>query len=221
MTTTKTDTQLKQDIEGELQWDPKVNAAQIGVSVDDGVVSLLGAVDTYAQKWAAEEATRRVTGVRTVAEDLTVKILGEHERSDSDIAAAVHRALTWDVNVPAEITAKVHEGVVTLEGEATWNFQRETAGELVRSLIGVRAVYNLVTLKPEASAVLVKEHVEKALHRQARADAKSIHVEASGGKVTLTGTASSWQCIYDATHAAWAAPGVTEVINCVEVSMAS
>jgi osmotically-inducible protein OsmY len=89
----KTDVQLKQDIEQELSWDPKVNAAQIGVSVDHGAVSLLGTVDTYAQKWAAEDATKRVSGVRTVAHDLTVKVLSEHVRSDSDIAGAVQSTL--------------------------------------------------------------------------------------------------------------------------------
>src|SRR5271154_6273901 len=112
----KTDIQLKQDIEEELLWDPKVNAAQIGVSVDEGAVSLLGTVDTYAEKWAAEDATKRVSGVRTVAQDLTVKILGEHQRSDSDIARAVQSALEWDVSVPNAVTAKVRNGEVTLEG---------------------------------------------------------------------------------------------------------
>src|ERR1700691_1612727 len=103
----KTDLQLKQDIEEELLWDPMVNAAQIGVTVNNGAVSLLGSVDTYAEKWAAEDATKRVSGVRTVAQDLTVKLLGEHKRSDSDIAAAVQNALKWDVYVPKTVTATV------------------------------------------------------------------------------------------------------------------
>src|SRR3984957_10375031 len=117
---TKTDMQLKQDIEEELLWDPKVNAAQIGVSVDHGAVSLLGTVDTYAEKWAAENATKQVSGVRTVAQDLTVKVLGDHKRSDAEIAAAVQTALQWNVHVPKGVTASVHQGRVTLEGQATW-----------------------------------------------------------------------------------------------------
>jgi osmotically-inducible protein OsmY len=207
----KTDNQLKEDIEQELRWDPKVNAAQIGVSVDKGVVSLLGAVDTYAEKWAAEDATKRVCGVRTVAQDLTVKVLADHVRTDSDIAAATQSALKWDVFVPKAITAKVHEGSITLEGQVTWNYQRDAAERAVRYLAGVVSVFNAITLKPQTSASQVKEKVVAALQRHAKADAKSIHVEASGSKVTLTGHASSWQAIEDAADAAWAAPGVTEV----------
>jgi osmotically-inducible protein OsmY len=210
---TKTDKQLKQDIETELLWDPKVNSAQVGVSVDQGVVTLLGTVDTYAEKWAAEDAIKRVSGVRTVAQDLTVKILGEHKRSDSDIAAAVQNALKWDVFVPPSVTAKVHNGDVTLEGPATWGYQRDAAERAVRYLTGVVSVYNSININPEASSVQVKEQVEAALQRQAATDTKAIHVETSGGKVTLSGSVSSWQSIEDASHAAWAAPGVTNVVD--------
>jgi osmotically-inducible protein OsmY len=216
---TKTDMQLKQDIEEELRWDPKVNAAQIGVSVDKGAVSLLGAVDTYAEKWAAEEAAKRVGGVRTIAQDLTVKILGDHERNDQDIAAATQSALKWDVWVPQTVTARVAQGKVTLEGNVTWNYQREAAARAIRYLTGVVAVYNCITLKPEISTAQVKEKVQAALQRQATADAKSIHIDTSGSKVTLTGHASSWQSIEDAANAAWAAPGVTEVVDHVKMEM--
>ena len=216
---TKTDVALKRDIETELSWDPKVNSAQIGVSVDQGAVSLLGTVDTYAEKWAAENATKRVYGVRAVSEDLKVKIQGEHKRSDSDIAHAVQRALTWDVIVPKEVTAKIQDGSVTLEGQVTWHFQRAAAERAVRYLTGVISVFNSVTVKPEASTAEVKEKVEAALQRQAKTDSASIHVATTGGKVTLTGHASSWQTIEDAANAAWAAPGVTEVIDQVKMQM--
>jgi osmotically-inducible protein OsmY len=187
--------------------------------VDKGAVSLLGAVDTYAEKWAAEEATKRVGGVRTVAHDLTVKLLSEHARSDSDIAAAVQSALTWDVVVPKAVTANVQEGAVTLEGQVTGNYQRDAAERAVRHLAGVVAVHNCITLKSGVSAALVKEKVQAALQRQAKTDADSIHIDTSGGKVTLTGHASSWQSIEDAAEAAWAAPGVTEVVDQVKMSM--
>jgi len=216
---TKTDVALKRDIETELSWDPKVNSAQIGVSVDQGAVSLLGTVDTYAEKWAAEDATKRVSGVRTVAQDLKVKIQGVHERSDSELARAVQSALTWDVIVPKEVTAKIQNGSITLEGQVTWNFQREAAERAVSYITGVISVCNSVTIKPEASTAEVKEKVEAALHRQAKTDSKSIHVATSGGKVTLTGHASSWQTIEDAANAAWAAPGVTEVVDQVKMQM--
>jgi len=215
----KSDNQLKQDIEEELRWDPKVNAAQIGVTVDKGAVSLLGAVDTYAEKWAAEDATKRVFGVRTVAQDLTVKILADHKRTDSDIASAVQNALQWDVFTPKAVTAKVQNGAVTLEGQVKWNFERDAAEKAVRYLMGVVSVYNSITLKPETSAAQVKEKIQSALQRQATTDTNSIHIETSGGKVTLTGHASSWQSIEDAANAAWAAPGVTLVVDQVKMAM--
>ena len=216
---TKTDDQLKREIEAELSWDPRVNAAEIGVSVNEGAVSLLGTVDTYAQKWAAEDATKRVAGVRTVAQDLTVKIQNEHKRSDTDIAEAIQSALKWDVLVPKEVTAKVHSGTVTLEGQVTWHFQRESAERAIRNLPGVISIFNSITMKPETSVAQVKEKVEAALQRQAKADAKSIRVDLSGGMVALTGYASSWQSIEDAANAAWAAPGVTQVIDQVKMQM--
>ena len=217
--TMKTDTQLKHDIEAELRWDPKVNEAQVGVSVDKGVVTLLGSVDTYAEKWAAEDATKRVNGVRTVAQDLTVKVLGEHKRSDTEIAAAVQSAFKWDVFVPKAVTAQVRGGTVTLEGYVTWGYQRDAAERAVRNLAGVMSVQNSISIQPKVSASQVQEHVEAALKRQAATDAKSIHVATSGGKVTLTGTASSWQSVEDAAQAAWAAPGVTQVVDHLSVAM--
>ena len=214
----KTDKQLKQDIEEELRWDPKVNSAQIGVTVDGGAVSLAGTVDTYAQKWAAEDATKRVSGVRTMAQDLSVKLLSDHKHTDAEIATAIQSALRWDVMVPNTVTAKVTSGAVTLEGLATWNFEREAAERAVRYLTGVVSVVNAVALKPQVSATQVKEKIEAALDRQAKADGKSIKIETSGGKVTLTGHASSWQSTEDATDAAWATPGVTEVVDRMTVS---
>ena len=214
----KTDAQLKKDIEDELRWDPKVNAAQIGISVDKGVVSLFGAVNTYADKWAAEDATKRVSGVRTVAQDLTVKVLTDHMRGDSDIAAATQSALEWDVNVPATVTAKVERGSVTLEGQVTWNYERDAAERAIRQLAGVVAVNNSINIQPRTSATQVKESVFAALERQATTDSESIHVNTLGTQVTLTGHASSWQAIIDATNAAWAAPGVTQVIDQVKLS---
>lgn len=211
------DERLKEDIESELRWDPRLGVARIGVTVEKGAVSLLGTVDSYAQKWAAEEATKRVFGVRTVAQDLTVKILGEHKRSDSEIAVAVQHALTWNVLAPKAVTARVADGAVTLEGEVKWNFQREAAAQAVANLTGVVAVRNFIALNTHAEHVNVKECVDAALQRQATTDGQSIKVEASGGVVTLTGHASSLQSIMNATHAAWSAPGVTDVVDHVEM----
>lgn len=217
----KTDMQLKLDVEHELLWDPKVNAAHIGVTVEQGAVTLLGSVDTYPEKWAAEDATKRVSGVRTIAQDLKVKILATHKRTDSEIAGAVQNALKWDVSVPASVTAKVENGWVTLEGMAKWNYERDSAERSVRYLAGVVGVTNGVSLSTQVSSSKVKEEIQSALARHAKADANSIQVTTSGGKVTLTGTASTWQAIDDAASAAWAAPGVTEVVEQVKLSMSS
>jgi osmotically-inducible protein OsmY len=215
----KSDNQLKQDIESELLYDPKINAAEIGVTVDGGAVTLLGAVDTYPQKWAAEDATKRVSGVRTVAQDLTVKLLEDHKRTDSEIATAVESALKWDVATPSSVTARVHGGLVTLEGQVKWNFEREAAEHAVRYLTGVSGVYNSITLEPRASADEVRGKIQSALQRQATADASSIHIDTAGGRVTLSGHASSWQTIEDAASAAWSAPGVTDVRDNVKMQM--
>jgi osmotically-inducible protein OsmY len=185
-----------------------------------GAVSLLGTVDTYAQKWAAEDATKRVSGVRTVAHDLTVKILSDHVRSDSDIAGAVQSTLKWDVLVPKAVTAVVRDGWVTLAGQVDRNFEREAAERAVRYLTGVVSVNNSITLeKTEASAAQVKEKVEAALQRQATTDANSIHVDTNGSQVTLTGLASSWQSVVDASNAAWAARGVSQVVDKLKIEM--
>jgi osmotically-inducible protein OsmY len=174
----KTDTQLKLDIEQELRWDPTVNDAQIGVSVDRGAISLLGTVDTYAQKRAAEAATKRVTGVRSVAQDLIVKILSDHRRTDPEIAAAVLSALRGDVYVPGTVTATVEQGRVTLEGRVAGNYQRDAAERAVGFMVGIVGISNAITLEPQASAGEVKEEIQSALQRQATADTQSIHIEA-------------------------------------------
>jgi len=215
---TKTDSQLKNAIEQELQWDPKVNSARIGVSVDAGAVTLLGAVDTNAQKWAAEDATKRVRGVRAIAQNLTVKLRADHERSDSEIATAVHRCLNWDVYVPETVSASVHYGAVTLSGQVAWNFERLAAERAVRHLKGVVTVHNNITILPKVSPIEVHEQVWSALQRQDHEDASSIHVASIGGEVTLTGHATSWQSIFDAENASWAVPGVTHVFNKVTLT---
>lgn len=214
----KMDGQLKQDIETELRWDPRVNAAQIGVSVDTGAVTLLGVVDTYGQWKAAEEAARRVSGVRSLTQQLVVKILPEHNRTDQELSAAVQSALGWDVFIPRSITATVEKGSVTLEGQARWNYERDAAVQAVRNLTGIVAIHNHVELRPEMTPTELKRKVEMALLRQAVADARSITITTDGSQVTLSGHASSWHATEDAVNAAWAAPGVTHVINDVQIS---
>ena len=209
----KTDLQLKQDVDEELRWDPKVNAAQIGVSVEAGAVSLKGEVDSYADKLAAEDAAQRVAGVRAIAENLRVKVLELHGHTDLELAEAALAALKWDVWVPKTVTVKVEQGKLTLGGAVEWNYQRKSAERAVRNLAGIVDVLNRISIKAGALVDEVQEKVQAALQRQSTADAKTIVVNTSGGVVTLSGTASSWRAIAAARDAAWAAPGVTQVVE--------
>lgn len=169
----KTDLQLKQDVENELLWDPKINAARIDVSVDGGAISLSGAVDSYAEKSAAERATKRIAGVRAVSEKLSVSVLGHHVRADAEIADAVRHALEWDVWAPSSVTATVHKGAVTLHGHVEWQYQRDAATRAVCYLAGVASVHNEIAIAPRASTADVIQRVQAALQRQAKADAES------------------------------------------------
>jgi VCBS repeat-containing protein len=215
----KSDLQLKQDVEAELRWDPKLNAEQIGVAVNNGAVSLLGTIDSYAEKRAAEEAVKRVGAVRVFADELSVRVLGPHVHDDSEIAEAALRALSWDVWVPKTVTAKIQGGMITLEGRVDWNYQRDSAERAVRNLEGVISVNNAIKVKTAATVAQVRERVEAALQRQATHDANSIQVATNGSVVTLSGNASSWHAIEEATAAAWGAPGVTDVLQKLEMTV--
>ena len=145
----KTDSELQQDVMTELQWEPSIEAAEIVVSVRDGVVTLSGYVDSYIKRWAAERVAARVFGVKAVAEELEVRLPGSLKRSDEDIARAASNALQWNVAVPYDrVKVQVQDGVVTLSGAVDWWYQKDAAGDAVRSLVGVILVFNRITIKP-------------------------------------------------------------------------
>jgi osmotically-inducible protein OsmY len=213
-----TDGELKRRVEDELDWEPRINAAEIGVAVSDGVVTLTGSVGSWPAKRAVEDAVKRVAGVLGIAGDIKVRLVGE-ERNDTEVARACVNALHWNTWVPRDhVAVRVEEGWVTLEGTLQSQYQREAAESAVRDLLGVKGVVNLILIRPRARPSNVKEAIHRAFERHARLDANSIGVDVHESKVTLHGVVRSWAERQDAEAAAWAAPGVAEVENRIRIA---
>lgn len=212
------DAGLQQAVMDELRWEPRVDAAHIGVTARAGVVTLTGNVACFAQKQAAELAAGRVRGVRALAEDLIVRLPVESERSDADIAAAAISRLFWDVSVPQNrVLVEVDEGWVTLTGELDGHHQREAAAADIRGLHGVVGLSNRITLRANVDTANLSDDITYALHRFWLFNPKTIGVTASGGRITLTGTVHSWRDRQTCAETAWAAPGAIHVQNDITV----
>jgi osmotically-inducible protein OsmY len=210
----KTDAQLQQDVIAELKWEPSVNAAQIGVEVKDGIVTLAGHVSSYAEKFDAERAAQRVAGVKALAIEMDVTLPGASKRNDADIARSAENVVEWLTYLPEDsVKVKVEGGWITLSGEVDWEYQRQTALSAVRYLMGVTGVSNLIAVKPKVSLSAVKSDIEAALKRRAKSDAQNISVKVQGADVTLTGTVYSWSERDLASQAAWSTPGVRKVVD--------
>src|SRR5579885_634429 len=213
------DLKLQQRVIDELEFEPSVNAAHIGVSARNGVITLSGHVESYAEKFAAERTVRRVKGVGAVAQELLVRLPSDQKTEDDEIAARALKMLTWDALVPhGRITVKVEHGIVTLGGEVDWHFQRAEAEYDVGKLNGVKAVINEIIVTRTARSEDVQAKIRAALERNAEVEANQVTVDVSGGKVTLGGRVNAWTERETIERAAWSASGVNEVEDLIELA---
>lgn len=210
----KTDSDVKKDVLTELAWDPLVPEARVGVTVSEGVATLTGHLDTYAEKVAARRAVERVSGVKAIAMELDVIPLGLHQRSDTEIATAIEHALSWNTSIPQDrVKVTVEKGWVTLSGELDWNFQRRAVERMIRPLKGVVGITDNIRLKTLAVPVNISSRIQDALTRQAVREARRIEISMDGSVVTLRGHVHSWAERNAAEGATWSAPGVSRVNN--------
>jgi osmotically-inducible protein OsmY len=210
---------LKQSVVDELAWRPDIDSAHIGVTADDGVITLSGYVPSYAQKYEVEDCVKRVIGVRGVAEELEVRYPGDYSTKDDEIAQRALNSLAWDAMVPRDsVKVTVQIGVVTLSGQVSWQFERNAAEKAVRTLYGVVDVVDNIKLKTRPQPTDVKSRIESALRRNAELDSDSIRVSVSDGTVTLDGTVDTWSARHTAEDAAWSAPGVRTVVDRLSVA---
>ncbi len=216
----KSDIQIQKDVMDEIKWEPYLNAAQIGVAVKNGIVTLSGNVDSFSKKVTAEKAAKRVAGVKAVAEEIQVGVSPSFRKTDTEIAEAVLNALKWHAAIQEEkIKIKVEDGTVKLEGEVEWDYQRINAKTAIENLTGVRAVINAITVRPKVSSFDVQQKINAAFHRSATIDAGKIVAEVNGSKVALRGRVRSIAEKEDAEIAAWNAPGITNVDSRIEIEV--
>ena len=208
-----TDSQLRQHIIDEFEFDPSFDAAHIGVAVDKNVVSLTGHVNSYAEKVAAIAAARRVKGVHAIAENIEVRYPFQHKTADDQIAKRASDILNWDILVPkGAIDVLVQDGWVTLSGNVDWYYQRTAAEEDVRKLSGVCGVTNKIAVQPRLDSANVKSKIEAALKRHTELEAKAIRVTVKNGNtVVLEGKVDNWDERRAVENAAWSAAGVASV----------
>lgn len=214
----KSNSELQKDVQDAILWEPLLNAAEIGVTAKEGVVTLTGEVDCYAKKTEAENAAKKVKGVKAIVEQIKVKFGIFWSKTNEEIASEVITALKTNWSVPKDkITIKVENGWVTLDGEVTWNYQREAAKNTVRYLTGVKGITDNIKIKPEKEDAIEQKDVENALARCWSLNDSVIHVKVTATKVTLTGNVHSWHQKEEAGRIAWNTPGIWVLDNKLNV----
>lgn len=216
----KTNETLQRDVQNAIKWEPLLEAAEIGVTAKDGVVTLTGTVDTYSKKCEAEDATKNVLGVKAVVEKININFHSSMDKkNDGDIANEVLNAYKWNWEIPSQkVKVRVENGWVTLEGEVAWNYQRQAAARVIKNLDGVMGVHNNMTVRSESHDAIEQKQIESALQRNWSINDEDIDVKVAGTKVTLSGMVNSWYQKDEAGRIAWNAPGVWEVENDLVIS---
>jgi len=214
----RSDAQIKQDVLDELVFQPNVDETQIGVLVDEGIVTLTGIVDGYPKKYAARNAVSKVKGVRAIAEDLVVKHGGELKNTDQEIAKLVANFLEWNTAVPEKnILVEIRNGFVYLTGEVDWWYQKKAAKESIKDLIGIKGVVNDIVIKPVIKPEEVKQKISQAFKRLANLDVENIRIDIIENRVRLSGKVNSIKEKEEASRVAYNALGISEVKNEIEV----
>jgi osmotically-inducible protein OsmY len=209
------DEKLCQSVVDELQFDPSIDSSKISVQAEKGVVTLMGRVSSFAEKVAAQNAARRVRGVRALADELEVRCPNDKKTADDQIANRALKILEWyDLLFPNAVQVTVQNGVIFLTGEVTWQFQKRAAEHAVGKLSGIVGVVNDITIKPTISPSDVKQKIEDALARHASVESQGIRVEVeNGSKISLEGKVDSWEERNAVDDAAWSVAGVRSVNN--------